>query len=883
MKRYLSFSKNYLILCLGLMISGVLMAQAPKKPLSYYLPSNVQYDKSIPTPESFLGYHIGDWHITHDQLVYYMKALAAASDRITIQEYARSYEQRPLLLMTITSPKNHKNINTIRTQHLKLVNATESSSLEVEKMPVVIYQGYTIHGNEPSGSNAAPLYAYYLAAAQGAAIEKALENTVVLLDPCYNPDGMNRFASWVNSHQSVQKNGDPNNRELNEAWPRGRTNHYWFDLNRDWLLLQHPESRGRVRKFHEWKPNILTDHHEMGGHSTFFFQPGIQSRINPLIPQKNQELTTEISYFHAKALDDIGSLYFTKEGFDDYYIGKGSTYPDLHGCIGILFEQASSRGHATRTQHGLMDFPFTVRNQVKTSLSTFEAAQNLRVQLLNYQREFYQNAFKEESTIKGYIVTEEHDASRLKEFAQLLSRHKIVAHYLYEDFKHNGKTYKANTSIVIPIEQRQRTLVKGLFDVRTEFTDSLFYDVSAWTMPHAFNLEFATLSTLPRNIELEIEEMPSRFSVPKSDYAYVVKWDDYYAPLVLNFLLKKGVLVKVASKPFTVKGNKENLEFTYGSLLIPVAMQSISKSELNAILDELATKLQDEKYIHPILTGYAVEGVDLGSRTFKSLKLPKILLVVGSGVTSYDAGEVWHLLDQRYEMDLSVVEASRFNSVNLNNYNTVVMVNGNYSGIKYSGIQKLKTWTKQGGVIIGFRSAVKWLEKQKLVKFSTKSVPKNNKSKKRTSYVDSYANQSKVSGAQVIGGAIFEVEMDLTHPLAYGYHRSTMPVFRKGTTYIEPTANFNATPIVFAEKPLLSGYISKPNLKTLGKSAYAFVGSMGKGRVICFSDNTNFRAFWYGTNKLFANAIFFGHTINSSATVSAEASMEAVEEMEESH
>ena len=235
------------------------------------------------------------------------------------------------------------------------------------------------------------LYAYHLAALQGKEIEETLSKTIVLLDPCYNPDGLNRFANWVNVHKSKNLSADPANREYNEPFPRGRTNHYWFDLNRDWLPSQHPESQGRIKNFHEWYPNVLTDHHEMGTNSTYFFQPGIPSRTNPNTPEENQELTKKIANFHAKALDKIGSLYYSEESFDDFYYGKGSTYPDANGCIGILFEQASSRGHLQESINGLVSFPFTIRNQLTTSLSTLEADQILRKDLLDYQRRFYQS------------------------------------------------------------------------------------------------------------------------------------------------------------------------------------------------------------------------------------------------------------------------------------------------------------------------------------------------------------------------------------------------------------------------------------------------------------------------------------------------------------
>ena len=340
-----------LVVCCSLSLS------AQPKLLNYYLP-DINYNSDIPTPESFLGYQIGEWHISHDQQLMYMRHLASLSPRMELRQHSRTYEGRPLVHIVITSERNHARLDDIQREHVALSDGSNAGNVNLDNMPAVIYQGFSIHGNEPSGANAAPLVAYYLAAAQGPEIEQLLDNLVIIFDPSYNPDGLNRFASWANTHKNKNLTADPNDREYSEAWPRGRTNHYWFDLNRDWLPVQHPESQGRIQTFHDWKPNVLTDHHEMGTNSTFFFMPGEPTRVHPLTPKMNQELTAKIGEYHVKALNEIGSLYYSGEGYDDFYYGKGSTYPDANGCIGILFEQASSRGHLQETENGLLSFHF---------------------------------------------------------------------------------------------------------------------------------------------------------------------------------------------------------------------------------------------------------------------------------------------------------------------------------------------------------------------------------------------------------------------------------------------------------------------------------------------------------------------------------------------
>ena len=875
----LSMKLSPLIFCI-ILLSRVLglHAQAPSVSLDYYLPSGTTYQANIPTPESVLGYQVGGgrwWHVSHDQLVLYMRTLAAASDRVVLKEYARSHEHRPLMVLLISSKENHDNLENIRQQHLALTKLETSERLKTEDMPIVVYQGYSIHGNEPSGSNAALLMAYYLAAAEGEEVEQLLQNAVILLDPSLNPDGMNRFANWVNMHKSKNPVADPNHREHHEVWPSGRTNHYWFDLNRDWLPVQHPESQGRIELFHQWKPNILTDHHEMGRNSTFFFQPGIPSRTNPLTPEKNQELTQKIAEFHAKALDEIGSMYYSKERFDDFYYGKGSTYPDANGCIGILFEQASSRGHIQSSIHGDLAFPFTIRNQVVTSFSTLKAAQSLRKELLDFQRSFFQSAREEarKDAEKAYIFSSIADRGRLHHFIELIHRHDIAIFQTTTSVRAEGVLFPAKSSYVVPLDQPQYRLIKAMFETRTSFTDSLFYDVSSWTLPLSFNLPYAPLnarqfseSLLGEKIEKPLKPM-GMLTAGESDYGYLFEWDEYYASRAVNQLLKAGLIVKVGMKPFKMDINGGLFHFDYGTIFIPAKNQSQTPDELFALIRQAAE--QNGLTVYAINTGLTPEGIDLGSPNFKALKQPKTMVLAGDGISIYDVGEVWHLLDYRYDMDLSIVEKTRFKRVELGDYTTIVLVGGNYSDIAEAEIEQLKRWLKNGGVLITMRSAIKWaIDKglsNAIVKTPSEKKDKEGSSAPSAADKRPYTSMSAHYGAQVIGGAIFEATLDLTHPLGFGFNRDKIPVFKRGALFLQATNNPYAMPLVYTESPLLSGYISDKNAAELKNSASIVVSKLGKGRTISMADNPNFRAFWYGTNKLFVNALFFGHTISSGA------------------
>ncbi|NVK51235.1 MAG: zinc carboxypeptidase [Cyclobacteriaceae bacterium] len=828
--------------------------------LSYYLPEGYTYNPDIPTPKEVLGYEVGEWHVTHDQLVMYMKAVAAASDRVIFEETGRSYENRPQTLLTISSPANLARLDQIKADRKKLRDP--NASVSIENMPVVMFMGYSVHGNEPSGANASLLAAYHFAAANE--IEAELENIVLLLDPAINPDGLNRFASWVNSHKAYNLNGDPNGREYNEAWPRGRTNHYWFDLNRDWLPVQHPESRNRVRVFQSWLPNIHLDFHEMGTNSTFFFQPGVPSRTHPLTPTKNFELTEKIGTYHAKALDKIGSLYYNQENYDDFYYGKGSTYPDVQGSIGILFEQASSRGHLQESVNGLLSFPFTIRNQFTANLSSFQAAKEMRVELNQWMRDFYQGIAEETAADvnKAYIFGSAQDDARSFHLADLILQHDIKVFSLKEDITVNGKEFKKENSYIVPADQPQYRLIKAMFETRTSFQDSLFYDISAWTYPMAFGLDYMALNSRILNLANVQEINKSEFSLDPGQvlggagaYQYAVEWTDYYAPKAAYKLLKEGYRVRVANAEFTTPEGKT---FGRGTILVDAGESGHSDQAFYQKLQEIAASSTVD--IHAISTGYT-SGINMGSTFITPLQTPNVALLVDGGVDSYEAGEIWHLMDQRIEMPITLLPVDRVSSNVIERYNVIIMPDGSYGSLGSSGANAIRSWVAKGNTLIAKGRSLRWLAQTEVVDIKFRSVDADDKGLQRA-----YADYQNATGAKVTGGAIFNAKLDLTHPIGYGYTRSDIHTFRNDNLFLEPAENPYANPLVYTETPLASGYLHPSNLPGIQNGSVIQVRGVGRGRVVAFADNMNFRAFWFGTNKLFLNAIFFGQVINGGTT-----------------
>ncbi len=723
-------------------------------------------------------------------------------------------------------------------------------------MPVFIKLGYGIHGNESSAQNSSVIVAYYLIAGEGENIDRLLKNTVILIDPSLNPDGMQRHSSWVNSTRSLNNNPDSDSWEFAETWPGGRTNHYWFDLNRDYLFLQHPESAGRVAAFYRWRPNIVTDHHEMDAGSTFFFQPGVQKRNNPLTPSNIHQLTAEIGTYHEKYLNSIGSLYYTEESFDDYYVGKGSSYPDIHGSVGILFEQAGVKGHLRNTAGGQISLPFAMRNQVTVSLSSLEAGYQMKKKLLENQRDFYRDAATQadKHPVKAYVFTESADKGRLAEFISILHQHQIRVFRLAKEYSKDGFTYSTADSYVVPLKQNEYRFVRSLFEPVLNFADSVFYDVSTWVLPMAFNLTYASVNDIKSSEGLagaEVVNPPvpaGGITGSRDPYAYLFEWNEYLAPKALFELQNAGVRAKIATDRFTYDDGSIRKEFSFGTVLIHTQGQTLSGSDLLKMMESVAKSCG--LTVYGVSTGLTPKGMDLGSNLFVNIQQPSVMMFTGDGSNSTDAGEIWHMLDTRFRIPVTMVTPSRANSVNLQKYN-VIIVTGSPS-VPPAFIEKLKAWNRSGGTLIGYEAGNRWLANNKITHINYVDEVKPDKED------GTYAKMQNDRQIQQISGSIFETKLDLSHPLCFGYTKNRLPVFKSGAIVAKKdTLRYN-NPVIYTDSPLLSGYCTTENTERIKGSPFA---SVHGNRIISIYDNTNFRATWYGTNKIFMNAVFFGQLL----------------------
>ncbi len=565
---------------------------------SYYFPGET-FDQSIPSPEEFLGYPVGDWHTRYDLIVKYFEKLDEISELAELKTIGYTYERRPKIILTIASVAHMGELEEIRKMHIQLVDPSQPKP-DVANMPSIMHLGYGVHGNEPSSAEAAMLTAYWLLASQSELAQNLRENSVVHIDPTVNPDGRDRHSLWANSNKGFPPVADPLDREHNEAWPGGRTNHYWFDLNRDWLPLAHVESQVKIDWYHDWYPNVTTDFHEMGTDATYFFEPTKPfGSENPVVPRKNyDDINIRFAKYFAEYLDEIGSLYYTKESFDNSYPGYGSTYPDIQGGLGLVFEQASSRGHLQSSQRGDISFAFTIKNHLVSSIATMEAGLDNRVYMHDYLREFFETAVSEgaKDPAKNYVFGDEFDESRNRLFVKFLLDHKIKVYENTSDLSSGGYDFKAGKSWVVPTAQPQYRMVRTPLEDVKEFTDSVFYDASAWTMARAYGMPFSPNASIKSGDQ--ITEVPtSNFDFPEGKaYAYLIDWSDYYAPKMLFDLQEAGVHVEMINRPFTANTQKGEHKFAAGTLMIPIGFQKLEAEKVKSTIQELAKENSQQIY-----------------------------------------------------------------------------------------------------------------------------------------------------------------------------------------------------------------------------------------------------------------------------------------------
>ena len=806
--------------------------------LEFYLPGTFsnQYDSSVPKPDEILGHGLGEFFPEWYAVLNYMYTLDKVSDRICLKEIGRTHEKRPIVQLIITSPSNHARLDEIRAGHLSLCDVSVPAPSDVSEMPLVFANVNSIHGNEQSGVCSSMAIAYFFAASQDERVLNLLENTVLILVPGMNPDGINRYASFCNSVSSIDNRQYDNNAidfRKNEPWPLSRVNHFWCDLNRDLAMLQHPESRSYVDMLCDWMPDILYDNHEQSKDRGLFFSPGDRNRVHPCIPSESQDLAAFMGKYTASTLDSLGVAYFTGSSFDDFYLGKGAAYGDVQGTISILVEHVNTDGFTRIIKDGkVLTFPDAIRNMTHVGINSIFAAYENRTLLHNFKRDFFVNSAKRSAADEYKATVFNTRGDRVLEYLVLdwMRNHRFDVYELAKDVEVDGIRYRKEDSYIVPYDQKYYLKFKGLWDDLTDYHSDHFYDITTWSANRAFNVNESKLEKVKGLLGDKVENVnfPEGNVDGKSWYGYLISPDNIYYHKALAVLLKQNVKVKIATSPVVVS----NRTYRPGTASISVDMQPLCPQEV----DEQCYRIARE-------CGLDIEPMkeDLWYIGDKYLeKMPKVALLTGDGFSFSEAGEIWYMLERHLGISVSRIDANRLTLVkDLNQYDVMIAAGGTPKvDLIPEAYEIVRRFVENGGRLIATGHAVKFLQQTQLADFKLKSIPEN-------------------GASDPIKGVIINTYVDDNDPIGYGCVNN-IPVFKKDCIFLdENVGEYDSFPVRATENPYLSGCVSEANLAMISSAPVIVTKKVGNGSVVYSTDNLTFRSYWYGTMKLLLNAILF--------------------------
>ncbi|WP_350292328.1 M14 family metallopeptidase [uncultured Croceitalea sp.] len=813
---------NRFLLCTTLFISTLLTAQ------------------NIKSPSEFLGYELGTEFTRHYEVVDYYEYLAkVAKDRVQLTEYGQTNERRPLLLAYVSSATNISNLETIREEHLKSTEGSGNAS------KAIVWLSYNVHGNESVSTEASMQTIYELLTSKSS----YLENTVVIMDPCINPDGRDRYSNWYNQYKNTPHQIDPNSKEHHEGWWSGRSNHYMFDLNRDWAWLTQVESQQRIKFYNKWMPHVHVDFHEQGVNNPYYFAPAAEP-YHEVITNFQRDFQVTIGKNHAKYFDANGWFYFTKEIFDLFYPSYGDTYPTYNGAIGMTYEQGGSgrAGLGITTRIGdTLTLKDRIAHHHTTGLSTVEVAANNAGKLNTEFKKFYQ---RKNYKYKSYVLNG--DSDKINALAKLLSHHEIefgkgnngtVKGFNYKT-KTSGSLKMNENSLVVSTNQKKGTMVKVLFEPNAKLSDSLTYDITAWSLPYAYGLDAIASTTEISKTKFEATSAQNS-NLNKDTYAYVTDWNSMEDARFLGNLLKKGIKVRTSYSPFTLEGKS----FKRGSLIITKADNQNHKDFIGTLQKVLQENSSTR--LTSVETGFVDSGKDFGSSYVQMINKPKIAVLSGAPTSTLRFGEIWHFFEQQLHYPVTILDTDYFKRINLDDYDALVLPGGWYGDFfNEDQLKKLKAWVSNGGNLIAMGGAIKAIDGEKGFSIKMKKVEKDSTDTNPMPH----ENWQRERVKNAITGAIFKVKVDNTHPLAYGYDQEyfTLKLGNDAYDYLE---NGNAVYLESNTKPV-SGFAGSDAQKKIGKSLVFGVESYGSGNVIYMIDNPLFRGFWENGKLFFANALF---------------------------
>jgi hypothetical protein len=890
--------------------TAILCAQTPTD----FWPG-ARYDSAIPTEKAVLGRDPGERISSPAEIVKYMEALAAAAPtRMKVFTYGETWEHRPLIYAVIGSESNIRRLAEIQSAIMKISDPRKTSEGEAKSLiasiPAVIWLGYGVHGNEISSPDAALLTAYHLLASRDdKMIDDILSKDLILIDPLQNPDGRNRFVHDFTIAEGLQPDPNQSAAEHNEPWPGGRSNHYYFDMNRDWFAMTQPETKGRIAAVRQWLPLVFVDLHEMGSDSTYYFAP----EANPYNPYVTDTQKASLEWFgknNAHYFDQLGFSYFTKEGYDEFYPGYGASWPLYYGGIGMTYEQASTRGLVVKKADGsVVTYRDTVRQHFVTSLSTAETAARNRDKLLENFYAYRKQAIEEGSRgpVREYILVREGNVSEVDKLAANLTDQGIEVKRATAQLQNSGRSYPEG-SYVIPLAQPSYRLIRALLDTQVSMDPNFLageerrrqtrqpsemYDVTAWSVPLQYGI---TAVSAPQESKGSFEQVPSAYK-PQGrvvggapEVAYLVPWGLSASARFLSAALQQGLRIASSDKSFSQNGRK----YPRGTLIVKVKE---NPSNLAETVSRIAASTGAE--VFTTNTGWMEEGPNFGSRNVSYEPLPfKVALAWDRPTSSTSAGATRFVLEREYGYPVTAIRTQQLGSSDLSQFKVIILPDGGFgegydSVLGTNGSRRLKDWVQDGGTLVALGpGAISYLADPRngMLNISQENVARESETGKPGSAPSSAPaapgttapappTSTRTAGKLLASEKDFEKailpESELPDPLHGVLLRAkvdpnswvtagvpeTVNVLVTGRAIFTPVKldhGLNAAYFEGPDKILASGYMWEPNRKQLAYKPFVVVQRQGRGNVVAFTSDPTFRGYMDGLNVLFLNAVFRG-------------------------
>ncbi len=872
------------------------------------------YDPAVPTARTVLGYDIGDRVSWHSNIVRYMEALAAAAPtRMKVFDYGKTWEGRRLIYAAVSSEENIRRLPEIRDAMQRLYDPRRTPQAEAQKLmaglPAVIWLGYGIHGNEISSPDAALATAYHLLAARNdKLVSEVMAKVVVLIDPLQNPDGRDRFVHNFEMGEGLEPDPNPVSAEHTEPWPGGRTNHYYFDMNRDWLAITQPETAGRIKALRQWYPLVFVDLHEMGTDATYYFAPEAVP-YNPHLTKDQKEPLYWFGKNNAKYFDQFGFSYFTREAYDAFYPGYGASWPSYYGGLAMTYENGSTRGLVVRkSDETLVTFRETVRRHFVSSIATCEVSAQNREKLLDNFWRYHVTGIEEGSNepVREYILPRRGNVSSVDRLAALMVQHGAEVQRATAPFKSGNTEYPAG-SYVIPLAQPAKRLVRTMLDPQVSMEDTFLrdeehrrkrrlaseiYDVTAWSLPMQFGVETIASAARPQgSFEAFTGTAVNGIELAdgKAPVAYLAPWGNTAAARFMTGALHAGLRIHSSDRKFTLGGRA----FSAGSIIVKVKENPES---VHDTVRRLAKSSGSE--IVGVDSSWVDEGPNFGSRHVFYLRKPAIAIAWDRPTSAGSAGQMRFVLERQFGYPVTAIRTQQLGAADLSKFQVIILPDGGGFGEGYAsvlgaaGARRLKDWVQLGGTLIGVGTALQYLGSPAagLLSISQENVAPPTpepappaRGGGATPPAVTAPPAATATDIAHVAGKIYAKEEDLekaTQPdselptSAHGFlarakvdqeHWSTVgvpeQVFAMVTgraifTPVKADRGINAAVFAGPDHVLASGYIWDEYRKQIAYKPFEVIQRDGRGWVIGFTADPTFRAYMDGLNLLFLNAVF---------------------------